>query len=155
VSPPAPPELNRSVSSMDLTTGFQIESPNVFVAWGVRPTKLKSLLTEHGLKRVTHGYYTLSCVSLNGLSHDLGFHFRPRWGGILNELEFFHRSYKELEVSFEEFQKHFEAAFGKPTNEQPGDQGLPSFCWNFASIQIVHYVLDRFGPEEHMRIRKL
>jgi len=65
-------------------------------------------------------------------------------GGILNELEFFHRSYKELEVSFEEFQKHFEAAFGKPTNERPGDQGLPSFCWNFTSVQIVHYVLDRF-----------
>jgi len=140
---------------MDLTSGFQIESPNVFVAWGIHQRKLKSLLDEHGLRRVTRGYYTLSCVSLGGLTHELGFHFRPRWRGTLNELEFFHRSYRNLEASFNEFQRHFESAFGKPTNEQPGDQGLPSFSWNLPGVQIVHYVFDRFGPEEHMRVRKI
>jgi hypothetical protein len=138
---------------MELASGFQIESPNVFVPWGIRQRGLKSLLEEHGLKRVTRSYYVLSCVSLNGLSHELGFHFYPRWRGVLNKLEFFHCSYRDLEASFNEFQEHFERAFGKPTNEQLGDQGLPSFTWNFGGVQIVHYVLDRFGPEEHMHIR--
>ena len=147
--------FRRSVCSMDLASGFQIDSPNVFVPWGIREDELKSLLDAHGLKRVTHGYYTLFCVSLDGLSHQLGFHFYPRSGGILNELEFFRLSHESQEASFNEFQEHFESAFGKPTNEQPGDQGFPSFSWNLPGAQIVHYLFDRFGPEEHMRVRKI
>jgi hypothetical protein len=95
---------------MDLASGFQIDSPNVFVPWGIREDELRSLLDAHGLKCVTHGYYTLPCVSLDGLSHQLGFHFYPRSGGILNELEFFRRSYESQEASFSEFQEHFEGA---------------------------------------------
>jgi hypothetical protein len=140
---------------MDLASGFQIELPDAFVPWGIHEPDLKRLLDRHGLKHVTHGYYTLSCVSLGGLSHQLGFHFYPRSGGILNELEFFRRSYENQKASFDEIQKHFESSFGKPTKEQPGAEGFPSYMWNLDGAQIVHYVTDRFGPEEHMRIRKM
>ena len=139
---------------MDLRSGFQIETPNAFVPWGIQETELQALLGDHGLKHVTQGYYTLSCVSLGGLSHKLGFHFYPRTGGRLNELEFFRSSYENQKASFDEFQTHFEMSFGKPTNEKPGGEGFPSYAWNLHGAQIVHYVMDRFGPEEHMRIRK-
>lgn len=127
----------------------------VFIPWGIREPDLELLLAEHGLKRVTHGYYTLSCVSLGGLPHELGFHFYPRPDGILTELEFFRRSYVDQKASFEEFQNHFEMFFGKPTDVKPGGEGFPSYMWNLNGAKIVHYVFDRFGPEEHMRIRKI
>jgi len=139
---------------MDLTSGFQIESPNVFVPWDISEAELKSLLDEHGLRQVTHGYYTMSCVSLGGLSHKLGFHFRPRHHGMLNELEFFRQSYDNLRASFDEFQKHFENSFGKPATEQSETDEFPAFSWSLNGVQIVHYVFDRFGLEEHMRIMK-
>jgi hypothetical protein len=140
---------------MDLISGFPIESPNVFVPWGISESQLKSLLVEHGLKQVTHGYYTLSCVSLDGLSHQLGFHFHPRHRGTLNELEFFRRSYESLKVSFDDFQKHFEQSFGKPKIEESETEGYPAFSWSLNGVKIVHYVIERFGPEEHMRIMKV
>lgn len=139
---------------MNLIAGFQLETPNVFVPWGVSESQLQSLLGEHGLKQVTHGYYTLSCVSLGGLSHQLGFHFHPRHHGTLNELEFFRRSYEDLKASFDEFQKHFEQFFGKPSIELSKTDGFPGFTWSLNGVQIVHYVIDRFGSEEHMRIMK-
>jgi hypothetical protein len=137
-----------------INEGFQIETPNVFVPWGLHESDLRSLLNVFGLRSVTHGYYTLSCTSLGGLAHELGFHFYPRSGGILNELEFFRRSDEDQKASFEEFQKHFEAVFGKPTTGQSGLEGFPSYVWDLNGARILHYVFDRFGPEEHMRIQK-
>ena len=140
---------------MDLISGFQIESPSVFVPWGISESQLQSLLEEHGLKQVTHGYYTMSCVSLGGLSHQLGFHFHPRHHGILNELEFFRRSYESLKASFDDFQEHFERSFGEPTAEQCETEEFPAFSWSLNGVRIIHYVMDRFGLEEHMRIMKV
>ena len=139
---------------MDLISGFKIESPDVFVPWSIREADLKSLLDAHGLRHVTHGYYTLSCVSLDGLSHELGFHFYPRHGGTLNELEFFRRSYDDLKASFDDFQKHFEKSFGKPTIERSHTEGFPAFSWSLKGAKILHCVIERFDLEEHMRIMK-
>ena len=72
----------------------------------------------------------------------------------LYELEFFRKSYADQTKSYEEFQEHFEAEFGKPNFIQPGTEGFDRCTWNLQDVEIVHYVFDRFGPEEHMRIRK-
>lgn len=69
---------------MDIAQGFQIEVPDVFVPWSINEQDLSVLFDSRVLRHVTHGYYTLSCVSLGGLSHELGFHFYPRQGGELN-----------------------------------------------------------------------
>ncbi|HEX8843263.1 MAG TPA: hypothetical protein VF791_01265 [Pyrinomonadaceae bacterium] len=139
---------------MNIDEGFQIEVPEVFVRWGISEADLRGLLDAYGLRHVTHGYYTLSCVSLGGMSHELGFHFFPRHNGILRELEFFRRSYDNLKASFDEFQSHFEAFFGEPTREQMGSEGFPSYTWEWKDVRIIHYVIERFGLEEHMRIQK-
>ena len=88
------------------------------------------------------------------MEHELGFHFEPRSGDFLYELEFFRRSYSEQKKSYQEFQDHFEAVFGKPNFTQSGYGGFDSCTWNLQDVEIAHYVFDRFGPEEHMRIRK-
>jgi len=35
------------------------------------------------------------------------------------------------------------------------ERGFNNYEWLLDNIQIVHFVFDRFGPEEHMRIKKL
>lgn len=140
---------------MKIGDGFQIELPQVFVPWGISESRLERLLKDYGLKKVTHGYYTISCTSLGGLRHELGFHFTPRHNGALTELEFYRNTVKDLNKSFDEFQRTFENSFGWPTTEQRGACGFPTFTWALDTVQIVHYVFDRFGPEEHMRIKKV
>jgi hypothetical protein len=139
---------------MDIVQGFQIEKPKVFVRWSVSQSQLRELLSEHGLRHITTGYYTITCKSMGSIEHELGFHFEPRSGDNLYELEFFRKSYADQTKSYEEFQEHFEAEFGKPNFIQPGTEGFDRCTWNLQDVEIVHYVFDRFCPEEQMRIRK-
>lgn len=137
---------------MDIARGFSIEQPVAFVPWGITETQLKALLGAN-LRHVTRGYYTAHCKSLGGMEHELGFHFKPRANGRLLELEFFRQAYPCQEESFKEFQDHFEHVFGAPSKTFPGTCGLPSHEWQLKGVTIVHFVHDRFGPEEHMRIK--
>jgi len=138
---------------MDISNGFQIEQPNIFVPWRITESELLALGGD-GLHNVTRGYYTAPCVSVGGLSCTLGFHFRPPVDGRLVELEFFRRFAMPLADSYADFQKHFESVFGTPTKTEDGSDGFPSHTWLVHGARIVHYVFDRFGPEEHMRIQK-
>ena len=103
---------------------------------------------------VTAGYYVIDCTSLCGLHHALGFHFRPDENGRLRELEFFRRAYPDMHESYAEFQRHLEVAFGTPANQKPGDEGLPNCTWHSGGATIRHYILYRFGPEEHVRMMR-
>ena len=139
---------------MEIDKGFQIEEPPVFVPWKVREDDLKELFPGHSVCEVTNGYFTTSCVSMGGLAHELGFHFHPRGGGVLIELEFFRRAYPDQAASYSEFQKHLESTFGEPTSTSPGTEGFPSCTWKLNGAEVLHFVFDRFGPEEHVRIKK-
>jgi hypothetical protein len=139
---------------MDLRVGFTLEDPPVTIPWTVTVADLRRLM-DGRLREVTLGYFTATCRSLGGMEHELGFHFVPRGGDRLDELEFFRRSYADRQASFEEFQRHFEAAFGPPHRTGPGTEGFPSHEWTVSGATIVHFVIDRFGPEEHLRIRRL
>jgi hypothetical protein len=138
---------------MELDEAFTIEEPPISVAWGITEAELEALVRAPGLRRVTTAYYTLPVTVLGGLRCMLGFHFRGPRGG-LSELEFFRTAYPDPRASFEEFQRHFERAFGPPSITEPGAAGLPSHEWRLPRVTIVHAIVDRFGPEEHMRIRR-
>ena len=85
----------------------------------------------------------------------MGFHFNVEKNGTLRELEFFRDDYSNPEESFNEFQNHFTSNFGNHSHVSMGNEGFQNFEWRFGNIQILHFVFDRFGPEEHMRIRIL
>jgi hypothetical protein len=141
--------------NMNIQTGFQIDNPKIFVPWDINEQALINLFNGHELKKVTKGYYTTNCVSLNGLTCMLGFHFESNEKIRLNELEFFRLDYSDQQKYFNEFQSHFVNAFGSPSKITKGNEGFNSYVWTLGNIEIVHYVFDRFGPEEHMRIKKL
>ena len=140
---------------MNINQGYQIDEPNVLIPWDIDEHTLVKVFDGYDIKHVTIGYYTISCKSLNGLECMIGFHFEPRKNGQLNELEFFRTDYNDPEKSFTEFQSYFEKEFGKPSSENMGNERFKNYAWNLEGAQIVHFVFDRFGPEEHMRIKRI
>jgi len=139
---------------MDLREGFQIDEPNAFVPWSITQAGLRALFGSH-LREVTRGYFIVPCTSLGGLRHTLGFHFEPRQSDHLLELEFFRSAAVPMAESYDDFQRHFERAFGPPTRSRPGTEGFAFHEWMLPAARIIHFVRDRFGPEEHMRIQTL
>jgi hypothetical protein len=95
---------------MDLSKGYQIEEPHVFVPWDTLETQFMDGFEGLHLRLVKHGYFTTHCTSLQGLSHELGFHFSPWENGRLVELEFYSRSNSNLDESYQGFQHHLEGA---------------------------------------------
>ena len=139
------PGVRLQLNVMDILRGFQLEVPDLFVPWGISESDLRGLLDGYGLQRINDGHYTVSCVSLGGLAHELTFHFFPRSGGILKALEIFRLS-ENYEVYFEEFQKHFEACFGKPTKEQRGENEFPSCTWDLEGVRIQSCARWKVSP---------
>jgi hypothetical protein len=88
---------------MDITKGFQIEDPKVFIPWSVSQSQLHDLLSARGLRKITTGYFTITCKTMNGIQHELGFHFEPRSSDTLQELEFFRKAYPNQKKSYDEF----------------------------------------------------
>ena len=139
---------------MDVSKGFQIELPSVFIPWSISEADLLARIAVANPKKITAGYYTIKCVSLSGLRHMLGFHFLPRVGGRLVEFEFFrdnYPDYPDLSESFSEFQVHLETTFGPPTE----GFGTQNCAWSFGVFVLNHFIQERFGPEEHVRLKKL
>jgi hypothetical protein len=137
---------------MDLSRGFQIEEPNVFVPWDTTEAQFQQTFGRLHLRQQNHGYYDTHCTALSGLSLELGFLFN--WKGQLVELQFLCRSRPDLDTSYEVFQRHLEETFGPPTLTSPGDEGYPDHTWTFPGVEIRHYVSEHFGPAESVRIRK-
>jgi hypothetical protein len=139
---------------MDVSRGFQIEQPNIFISWGISEAELEEVFSGLDLRRVTDGYFVTHCSSLGGLSHKLVFHFDPRVGGGLVELEFFGTLYPHIAASFRLFQQHLESTFGQPTVTVPSTEGFLSHTWRLKGGDVFHYVQEHFGPAEAVRIRR-
>ncbi len=67
---------------MNITSGYQLEQPQVLVPWGISEEQLQELFRGSELRRVKDGYFITSCTSLCGLSHNLGFRFSSRDGAL-------------------------------------------------------------------------
>jgi hypothetical protein len=132
-----------------LSAVFKLEKPEVMIPWLISVEDLISLLLGKP-KKVTPVYYTIRAVSLRGLSHVLGIHFNET--GRLYMLEFF-RKRPHLNKSFPEFQEHLVAVFGPPLRTWGSEKSFPAHRWIIEGIGIYHYVIDRFGPEEHLEMR--
>jgi hypothetical protein len=139
---------------MRIEKGFKIDQPDIFVPWDIDENELKQIFKGTFLTNVTTGYYTTHGESLGGLKCEIGFHFDPRKNGRLNELEFFRTDYSDQRKSYEEFQNFFERVFGKATQTRMGTEGFQDQVWNIDGVQIYHTIYDRFGPEEHMTIKR-
>jgi hypothetical protein len=145
---------------MDISRGFQIEQPDLFIPWKISTSRLQRIFDGGDLHRVSRDYFTVSCTSLGGFSHELGFHFQRLFFGLfgpsrLMDLEFFRRSPPDLSASYREFQQHLEATFGKPTRSFPGTEGFDTHLWELPGVRIGHSIYERFTVGQSVRITKL
>ena len=138
---------------VNITYGFKINKPDIFVPWNIDEKTLTNLFEKYEIKHITTGYYTAQCCSLENLNCMIGFNFNTT-NQRLNELEFFRMKYDDQKKSFDEFQSSFEKEFGQPTSYSMGIEGYNNYLWRIGDIQIIHYIFDRFGLEEHMRIKR-
>ena len=139
---------------MDIDKGFQLELPAVFIPWGISEAQLHEMLQGGPLRKITDGYFVIDCRSLGGLSHMLGFHFDH---GQLVELEFFRDAssrFPDLMASFADFQRRLVIAFGAPTETSGDHAELPACRWIIGRTIVSHIIQERFGPEEHLRIKR-
>jgi len=142
---------------MILSSGFEIEEPRVFVPWGISERVLVDLFGAYNLRKVTIGHYDVSCVSLGGLHHELSFHFKPRVGGVLIEMEVYLKASRSLTQSFKRLQNHFEAAFGVPSAAKHVRRSFPeySYTWKLKGVRIEHHVRDRVWDTDQVKVIKI
>lgn len=151
---------------MDIAEGFQIEQPSIFVPWGITRLQLESLFHGRDLERgIDGGYLLRHCRGLSGLILSLGFRFNRAAGtlceieAVLGKTHFKVRHSRNkmrcipLDVQYDEMQAHLEATFGTPAISSPGE-GFLNHAWLFPGARIEHYVVEHFGPNEHVLIRK-
>ncbi len=143
-----------------LSKGFQIEDPDVLVAWGSPVAEVLRAFVTKGAgepRQVTQLYYTARCMILGGLWCEVGFHFEAKGSSSsLKKIELFGNGERDIETSYRVFQDRLLKHFGSPTIEKPGTLGvsMPDRRWHVGSVVILHYVIDRFGPEEHLSIER-
>jgi len=146
-----PLQLPTMRQRMDLSKGFQIEEPNVFVPWDTTEAQFQQTFERLHLRHMKHSYYTTRCTSLAGLSLHLMFVFYPMG---LGELRFGGNSCPDLDTSYDVFQRHLEETFGPPTLTTPGSEGYLDHTWVFHGAEVRHYVSEHFGPAEYVIIQK-
>ena len=144
---------------MNISQGFEIEQPKVFIPWEISEKVLIGLVNSPSFRRVTKGQFSLSCVSLGGLSHELSFHLMPRVDGRLKELELYLKNARSLAGSFKKLQRHVEAVFGPPTIANRIRRIYPecSYTWNLKGVRIEHHIslTRRYWDADVVRIIKV
>jgi len=126
---------------MDIEKGFEIENLSIFLPWGIHRTEMHQLLKGLGLVQRERDFYTMNCVSMGGISDEIGLHTSNKHGHLY-EISFYHYQKQAPKELFKKFQEHLEATFGRPTGCGQ-DSEFSSSKWEFKDGWIQHYVVDR------------
>ena len=139
-------------NQLDISKGLQIDDPMAFVPWDTIANNIETCFPNNPLSCVTDSYYTIKDVRLfDTLTCNIGLHF----DNMLKRIEFFRNDYSDLRKSYNDFQMIFESKFGKPSKRSSDPTNFESCEWDISNkIKIYHYVMDRFGLEEHLFIEK-
>jgi len=138
---------------MDITQGFKIDKPDIFVPWGISINEFHEILPEDwrnndNFRKVTKSYYCISGAALGLESTDIGFHFKRNQ---LNQIELFDPNQKDMNEGFKIYQSSLIKEFGTPARTIEYDDLPPSNEWKFGKYRILHFAQERFGPETHLR----
>ena len=138
---------NRSHQS-EIVYGLKIDDPLVFIPWEADSNSVKSIFHNEPLLHITEDYYVIKGVRLFGtLKCNIGFHFN----NTLRRIELFRESYENLYESFRDFQIRLEFQFGQPNKREKTFNDFEDCTWLIqGKIEIHHYIIDRFGFEEHL-----
>jgi hypothetical protein len=136
---------------------FQVDVPDVLLAWGTPLARLREGLAEHVVEEPS-GILRLECEALSGLRCRIWLMPEPpnygKAGVVLTRLMFWRPG--PFEESFPDMQAHLEATFGPPLETIPGNNGwYGEHKWIIDGVIVGHYADDKGGPQEVTMIRKM
>lgn len=136
---------------------FEIDSPKISITPDI--SKIEALLKSTGAEYtvITKGYITFRGYVFNSdFPLMIGIHLNDlqvKFIEIFRPLEYYQSEKFNISDSFDEFSSLLKKKYGDPrvttsksTNDYPCEQ------WITADYIINHYIVDRFGPEEHLHI---
>ena len=136
---------------------FEIDSPKISLtpnAVDFIPLLKKS---DIDYTLVTNGYVTFSAyVFAYAYPLMLGIHYNPlkiEFIEIFRPMEYYQQDAYDINVSFSELSAILRKKYGKPfITTSASINGYPCEQWTTADYIVNHYIMDRFGPEEHLHI---
>lgn len=138
---------------IDILKGLQIDEPMIFIPWDMDENTFIDKFKGHGASLVVEKYYFVKGVTVLGESHcNIGVYFDKtiRKVGISRDN---YEGYNDYINSFAAFQAVLIKAFGKPSRRERVLNDFEDCEWKISdNITIRHYVMDRFGLEEHLYI---
>lgn len=141
----------RGTNNNKLLIGIPIFNPTRVIQWKMSESDIVELFKGKKLIKVTENYYTvLTNVFKQNFTCNIGFHLEGR---MVRKIEFFRGGDyyigRDIYDSYLEFQKVLEDFFGRPTKVK---SCYYSF-WKLDSIEVLHYIYERFSLEEHVEIK--
>jgi hypothetical protein len=135
--------------------GIPLEKPQVTVSWSCTEDDVYSVFQASNVECIAEKYYLITDITFLGNKHcNMGLYFnstivkasfsRASYGG-----------YSSFICSYNEFQEAIVNSYGSPTTVKMSDDSFPYCVWNIEKrVNLYHYVLDRFGLEEHLYFEK-
>lgn len=140
----------------DILKGLLIDTPKIFIPWDIDEKTFADEFKSHGVSQVAEKYYFVRGVTVLGESNcNIGVYFDKtlRKIGISRDN---YAGYEDYIKSFKIFQTVLIREFGQPNKRERSLNDFEDCEWKISdNIKIYHYVMDRFGLEEHLYIEHL
>lgn len=142
---------------MQAVASFEVDCPKFSIA--ANSHNIESLLKDAGIEYtvITAGYITFrGCVFDSDIPLMIGIHFnshKVEFIEIFRTLEYYQSEQYDINVSFNELSSILRKKYGKPlVLTSASISGYPCEQWMTPSFIVNHYIMDRFGPGEHLHI---
>ncbi len=136
---------------------FEIDSPKISLTPNTADFKALLKNSEIQYTLVTNGYITFSAYVFDyACPLMIGVHFNTlkiEFIEIFRPLEYYQSEKYDINISFSELSAILNKKYGKPlVTTSASINGYPCEQWITAGYIVNHYIMDRFGPEEHLHI---
>jgi len=133
--------------------GIPIRDPDIFIPWDLNESDFIGIFQEKNVIKVVEKGYFVRDITFLGEKHcNMGVYFKETLRRIAFSRDSYN-DYNDILMSYNAFQVALKKAFGKPDKRKSIETDFQSCEWNISSnITICHYVINRFGLEEHMFI---
>ena len=136
---------------------FEVNSPKISITPDIRALIESLKASDIEYTPVTDGYITFAGQAFaSDIPLMFGVHFnklKVKFIEVFRPLEYYQSDCYDINESFEQLSKTLRKQYGKPlvtTSASIG--GYPCEQWLTQDFIVNHYIIDRFGPEEHLHI---
>ena len=136
---------------------FEIDSPKISLTPNTFDFLALLKKSEIDYTLITDGYITFSAYVFDyAYPLMIGVHYNPlkiEYIEIFRPLEYYQSDMYDINISFSELSAILNKKYGKPLiTTSASINGYPCEQWVTDDYIVNHYIVDRFGSEEHLNI---